>query len=120
MYAIATVDLDYYNKSVLTIVLFVNYPVHSGGHGQTCQQSLPSQYNPSSDSSVTASNPLTFYLYPDFFNTAQCTGSIMNIQYEFCYMYTRNTGQRATVFTVLILNDVMACLLKQVLARLLC
>ena len=79
--------------------------MYIGGHGQTCQQSLPSQYNPSSDSSVTASNPLTFYLYPDFFNTAQCIGSIMNIQYEFCYMYTRNSGQPATVFTVLILSD---------------
>ena len=80
--------------------------MYIGGHGQTCQQSLPSQYNPSSDPSVTTSNEDTFYLYPDFFNTAQCTGSVMNIQYEFCYLHTRNSqGPPGNVFTVLILRD---------------
>ena len=66
----------------------------------------PSQYNPSSDSSTTASNQGTFCLYPDFFNTAQCTGSIMKILYEFCYLHVRNSqGSPGNVFTVLILRD---------------
>ncbi len=72
-----------------------------------CQQSLPSQYDPTSDPSTTASNYNTFYLYPDFFNPTQCTGptTSANIEYQFCYLFNRNNGRRATVFTVLILSD---------------
>ena len=70
-----------------------------------CQQSLPSQYDPTSDPSTITSNHNTFYLYPDFFNTTQCLGSTTSIQYQFCYLFNRNNGQPATVFTVLILSD---------------
>ena len=70
-----------------------------------CQQSLPSQYDPTSDSSTATSTQSTFYLYPDFFSTAQCTGSIVNIEYQFCYLYTQTMGRPGTVFTALILSD---------------
>ena len=84
----------------------MNLPVYVGCDGQLCQQSLPSQYDPTSDPSTTTAFPDTFHLYPEFFSTTQCTGSITEIQYQFCYSYpSETTGQPATVFTVLILSD---------------
>lgn len=88
------------------IYLAMNYALLScaDGYGQPCQQSLPSQYNPSSDSSTATSNLSTFYLYPDFFNTTRCLGPIMNIQYQFCYLFAKAQGS-PDVFTVFILSD---------------
>ena len=79
--------------------------LHVGIHGQVCPQSLPSQYDPINDPSTATSILNAFYLYPEFFSPAQCTGSIVNIEYQFCYLYTRNAGQRGTVFTALILSN---------------
>ena len=72
---------------------------------QLCQQSLPLQYDPVADPSTATSNLDSFYLYPSAFNDTQCVGKLSSLQYHFCYLNAKSTGQRPVVFTVLILRD---------------
>ena len=90
-----------YESHVLMLCMYV----YTGVAGQLCQESLPDQYDPTSDSSTTTSVLNNFYLYPSAFNDTQCVGTLSSLEYTFCYLNAQSQGRPETVFTVLLLRD---------------
>ena len=58
---------------------------------------------PGDSTSPVASNTGTLYFYPSSFDSS-CVGTV--VAYEFCYRYTRTTGRRDDVVSIVVLESV--------------
>ena len=59
--------------------------------------------DPDNNAPLLGASPYFFTLYPSL-DTSQCSGTIVG--YQFCTQFVESTGQRRTVFTVLLLEDI--------------